>query len=181
MSEEVHKIVMIIPNKESKTVKIELKERKNRKITTTEKWQEFAKEITVENKKGWIGELQKKEIKNEKMCELIKKEIIKKISGYRTQDVLKKLLEEDKLVDTEKVIDLLEESELKCYYCKELVEILYEKAREPKQWTLDRIDNSYGHNKENVVIACLDCNVHRKTMYHERFAFTKQLNIVKIN
>lgn len=181
MSEEVRKIVMIIPNKESKQVKTETKERKNRKITNTEKWQENEKELTIENKKEWIGELQKKEIKNEKMCELIKKEIIKKISGYRTQDVLKKLLEEDKLVDTEKVIDLLEESGLKCYYCKELVEILYEKVREPKQWTLDRIDNRYGHNKENVVIACLDCNVHRKTMYHERFAFTKQLNIVKRN
>lgn len=179
MSEEVRKIV--ISNKESKQVNIEPKERKNRKITNTEKWQENEKELTIENKKGWIEELQKKEIKNEKMCELIKKEIIKKISGYRTQDVLKKLLEEDKLVDREKVIDLLEESELKCYYCKEVVEILYEKVREPKQWTLDRIDNCYGHNKENVVIACLDCNVHRKTMYHERFAFTKQLNIVKKN
>ena len=181
MSEEVRKIVMTISNKESKQVNIEPKERKNRKITNTEKWQENEKELTIENKKGWIEELQKKEIKNEKMCELIKKEIIKKISGYRTQDVLKKLLEEDKLVDRENVIDLLEESELKCYYCKEVVEILYEKVREPKQWTLDRIDNCYGHNKENVVIACLDCNVHRKTMYHERFAFTKQLNIVKKN
>ena len=99
MSEEVRKIVMIIPNKESKQVKTEVKERKNRKITNTEKWQENEKELTIENKKEWIGELQKKEIKNEKMCELIKKEIIKKISGYRTQDVLKKLLEEDKLVD----------------------------------------------------------------------------------
>ena len=62
-----------------------------------------------------------------------------------------------------------------------MVEILYEKVREPKQWTLDRIDNRYGHNKENVLIACLDCNVRRKTMYHERYAFTKQLNIVKKN
>lgn len=54
--------------------------------------------------------------------------------------------------------------------------ILLEK---PKQWTLDRIDNDIGHYSDNVVIACLSCNLHRKTMYHERFLFTKQLNIIK--
>jgi hypothetical protein len=59
------------------------------------------------------------------------------------------------------------------------MKILYEHVREPKQWSLERIDNDYGHNKNNVEIACLSCNLRRKTMYHERFIFTKQLNIVK--
>ena len=67
----------------------------------------------------------------------------------------------------------------KCYYCKENVNVLYEIVREPKQWTLERLDNSFGHNHDNVVIACLNCNVRRRTMYHERYVFTKQLNIVK--
>ena len=51
--------------------------------------------------------------------------------------------------------------------------------REEKQWSVERIDNNFGHNKENVTIACLECNLRRKTMYHERFKFTKQLTIVK--
>jgi hypothetical protein len=44
---------------------------------------------------------------------------------------------------------------------------------------VERIDNSIGHNRTNIVIACLDCNLHRRTMYYERYVFTKQLNIVK--
>ena len=50
-----------------------------------------------------------------------------------------------------------------------------------KQWTLERIDNGMGHNKDNVEIACLLCNLRRRTMYHERYVFTKQMmNVVKI-
>jgi RNase P subunit RPR2 len=79
----------------------------------------------------------------------------------------------------EKVLDLMIESENRCFYCKNRVHILYEYVREPNQWTLERIDNKSGHNKTNVVIACLNCNLHRRTMYHERYVFTKQLNIVK--
>jgi hypothetical protein len=47
------------------------------------------------------------------------------------------------------------------------------------QWTLERIDNDLGHNKNNVEIACLNCNLRRRTMYHERYLFTKELNIIK--
>jgi len=59
------------------------------------------------------------------------------------------------------------------------VHILYENVREPLQWTLERIDNDFGHNKNNVEIACLNCNLRRRTMYHERYLFTKELSIVK--
>jgi hypothetical protein len=71
------------------------------------------------------------------------------------------------------------ETELKCFYCKEYVNIIYEPIREPKQWSLERIDNTYGHNVDNVTIACLSCNIRRRTMYHERYVFTKQLSIIK--
>ena len=57
--------------------------------------------------------------------------------------------------------------------------LLYEKLREPRQWTLERLDNNYGHNKGNLEISCLKCNIDRKTMYHERFMFTKELKIIK--
>ena len=46
-------------------------------------------------------------------------------------------------------------------------------------WTLERINNDFGHNYGNLEIACLSCNIKRRTMYHERFVFTKQLIIVK--
>ena len=81
------------------------------------------------------------------------------------------------LINYDETIEKLLESKLKCYYCKENVIIIYEKIREPKQWTLDRLDNNIGHNKENTVICCLDCNLKRRVKSHEDFKFTKQLII----
>jgi len=112
---------------------------------------------------------------------IIKKQLNTKLQGYRAQDTLKQMFVEEEFMDMENTLRLLKESQLNCYYCKECVKVLYRHVREGCQWTLERIDNDYGHNKTNVVIACLTCNLRRRTMYHERFAFTKQLVITKNN
>ena len=39
------------------------------------------------------------------------------------------------------------------------------------EWTIERIDNSIGHNKGNVEISCLNCNLRRRTMHYERYLF----------
>ena len=106
-------------------------------------------------------------------------QIQSKITGYKSQDLTKKIYELDKFVNLPFTTSLLIQSNLKCYYCKDDVKVLYEHVREPKQWTLERICNDFGHNMGNVEIACLSCNLKRRTMYHERFIFTKQLNIIK--
>jgi hypothetical protein len=110
--------------------------------------------------------------------EIYTSEIKNKLNGYRSQDIIKKIYDTEQFVDFKSAIDLLLKSNLDCFYCKEKVEVLYEPSRTPKQWTLERLDNQFGHNKDNLVIACLHCNLHRKTMYHERFVFTKQLGII---
>jgi RNase P subunit RPR2 len=102
-----------------------------------------------------------------------------KLNGYKSQDVLKELYDATQFVTLQSTLSLLITSEMKCFYCKEPVQVLYQHVREPKQWTLERIDNKHGHNDGNVEIACLSCNLRRRTMYHERFVFTKQLTIVK--
>ena len=56
---------------------------------------------------------------------------------------------------------------------------MYENVREKKQWTLDRLDNEQGHNKDNVVICCLECNIKRGTLDDEKFKFSKQMKIIK--
>ena len=106
-------------------------------------------------------------------------EIKKKINSYKNQDIKKDKL--NNLINYDETIEKLLESKLKCYYCKENVIIIYEKIREPKQWTLDSLDNNIGHNKENTVICCLDCNLKRRVKSHENFKFTKQLIIKKSN
>ena len=67
-----------------------------------------------------------------------------------------------------------------CYYCNQSTLLLYENVREKKQWTLDRIDNDIGHNENNVVIACLECNLRRRRTNTSAFLFTKQLTIVRL-
>jgi hypothetical protein len=109
----------------------------------------------------------------------LSQQIRQKIYGYKYQDIEKGIYSEGEFIKESEVIDLFHSSDMKCYYCKESVLLLYEYVRDPKQWTLERIDNSRGHNKDNVVIACLNCNLRRRCMYHERFVFTKQMNIVK--
>ena len=106
-------------------------------------------------------------------------QIQSKLNGYKSQDVLKELYDPLKFITLKSTMSLLIKSEMKCFYCREQVQVLYQHVREPKQWTLERIDNKHGHNDGNVEIACLSCNLRRRTMYHERFVFTKQLTIVK--
>ncbi len=111
----------------------------------------------------------------------ILQQINNKLSGYKSQDMHKKLYDESAFIKIDTVIQLLIESSLHCFYCKNDIKVLYEVVRETDQWTLDRIDNSMGHNTGNVFIACLSCNLRRKTMYHERYVFTKTCtNVVKL-
>ena len=48
-----------------------------------------------------------------------------------------------------------------------------------EQWTLDRIDNDLSNTDENVIVACLKCNLQRRRQNKDKFLFTKQLKIVK--
>jgi hypothetical protein len=155
------------------------KSKKKRLVTTLESWQITSNDLLYEPQLSYITQLVTNQITSHHPCKLIMQHISQKLNGYKSQDVKKGLFDADRFVDKPYVLDLLSKSSNKCYYCNMNVLVLYENVREPKQWSLDRIFNDQGHNKENLVIACLDCNVSRKTMYHERYAFTKQLVIVK--
>ena len=112
---------------------------------------------------------------------LLAQQIRQKISGYRSQDVEKGILDKEAFVTFSHVVELLRQSDRLCYYCQEPVLLLYEYVREPKQWTLERLDNAYGHNEGNVVVACLRCNLKRRCIASERYVKTKQMsNIVKV-
>jgi 5-methylcytosine-specific restriction endonuclease McrA len=102
-----------------------------------------------------------------------------KIAGYKQQDILKKRLNDNEFIKLDEVIQLLVTSELKCCYCAEDVYILYERVREMKQWSLDRIDNTIGHNTNNLIIACLECNLKRRRTNKDAFLFTKNMVIIR--
>jgi hypothetical protein len=154
---------------------------KKRSVTALDSWQFSAADLEPDMQRVYIKQLHSKSVIAKQPCKVIQQHIMQKLNGYKAQDVKKGFHDPEKFADVEYVIQMLEESLNLCYYCKESVQVLYENVREPKQWSLDRIYNNQGHNKGNLVIACLKCNVSRKTMYHERYAFTKQLVIVKQN
>ena len=178
------------PNSKSKkkeknpenTIKIQEKEKKKRVITEHKLWNFTEEELSFENQ--W-QELNKPE---DIINRWLRSQIKSKIYGYLGQDVEKRAKNPDKIVDPVDAIQInlsnilqkLVDSNLDCFYCREKVRILYEFVRDPKQWTLERIDNKQGHHLGNVEIACLQCNLRRRTMYHERYVFTKQMTIQKI-
>jgi hypothetical protein len=151
--------------KDKKRVEIE-------KLNLTEEYFIFEKQIEIMN-----NILNNDEDKNG--SKILIKQIEKKISSYKQQDIDKKILNNEKIINLKCIIDKLIETEIKCYYCKSKMYVLYENVREPKQWTVDRINNDLGHNNDNFVLACLDCNLKRRCRSADKFLFTKQLNIIR--
>lgn len=164
----MNKVISLITKEKEEKIK------KQRQVIETENWTIEDEDFIPENQ---VIILQNNE--NNKTYNKMIQQINRKISGYKSQDKEKNLYDANNFIILDKILQLLKESGCKCFYCNNLVYILYKHVREPKQWTLERIDNKYGHNNENVKIACLDCNIKRRTMYHERFSFTKQLKIIK--
>jgi hypothetical protein len=102
-----------------------------------------------------------------------------KISSYKQQDILKKRFNKDNFTNFDNVVNLLNDSCLKCHYCKKEIFILYKRVKEMSQWTLDRIDNNLGHNIDNLVISCLKCNLKRRRINKNSFLIAKNMTVKK--
>lgn len=190
MEEENLKKVILQPIDSTLQKKPEkvVKEKNKRVVTKSKKWIFNEEDLLIENQQKCLNLVkvlfqQKKEIENlektaDKKTAFLLQQIHQKIYGYKSQDQEKSLYMPTEFIDCDYVIEKLIENPL-CFYCREPVQLLYEFVREPLQWTLDRIDNKAGHNRGNVEIACLRCNLRRRIMHHERFIFTKQLTITK--
>jgi hypothetical protein len=113
------------------------------------------------------------------VTKIVIQQINKKISSYKQQDILKKILNAEQFIDFNCIIDKMIKCELKCRYCSCEMSVLYDITREMKQWSVDRIDNNKGHNKDNFHLACLECNLKRRRKTDEKFLFTKQLKLIK--
>ena len=181
-----NKKILVIPEtkvekSQDKKVKSQ-KEKVKRQVTETNRWTKFA-DLLGDTQTRIISNLYNNCVADEEkeLATIISQQIGHKIYGYKAQDLEKGLYCAEKFVDFPKILEMFADCSMACFYCKNPVLVLYEYVREPKQWTVERIDNHFGHNKDNIAIACLNCNLHRRTMYHERYMFTKNLNIVKKN
>ena len=146
---------------------------KEKKRLESEKWKN--KELLLDNKKQ-INILNKLYLKEEyEGIKTVKKSIEKKIKGYENQDIKKDKLNKNKLIKYEDLLEILVISKLKCYYCKCDCLLMYDNVREKKQWTLDRLNNDEGHNRDNVVVSCLECNLKKGTIDDKKFKFAGYL------
>ena len=113
--------------------------------------------------------------------ESARKYIKKKISSYQMQDKKKNKLDISKFITYNELIEKMVASKMRCYYCCHQILLFYKHVREPLQWTLDRIDNTRGHNHDNIVLSCLKCNLERRTRDDQKFLFSKQMRVIKNN
>ena len=111
---------------------------------------------------------------------LYKALILKKISNYKRQDASNHIFDPNWFITAEEVLELLVASRLQCYYCRSSCAIHYTEPRFGGQWTLDRLSNDQGHNRQNVVISCLKCNLHRGVKNSSRYKLGKQMKFTKI-
>ena len=112
---------------------------------------------------------------------IMMREIEKKRYGYYQQDLRKKRVENiTEILSKEDLQEKLVESKLKCFYCTKPVYVFYNELRDPKQWSLDRIDNTRPHTTDNTCVSCLECNLKRREISHSGYAFTKSLSIRKL-
>ena len=116
---------------------------------------------------------------DDSLKDIIIKEIKRKINGYKLQDIKKKIYNDDELININNIINKFYNCKLKCYYCDDNVQLFYNIVREPKQWTLDRINNDLCHSNTNTIISCLSCNIKRRLTDKDKFEFTKKLSIIK--
>jgi hypothetical protein len=164
------KYIYIVSEKSDEKI-IKEKKKEKRVVVKEKSWKFTKNDLEFENQIHILQE------KSTKLIQQIKN----KISSYKSQDMEKNIFDSEKFVDISGVFQKLLDSHLHCFYCKNPILLIYEFVREPKQWTLERINNQYGHNTDNIEIACLSCNIRRRTMHYERYIQTKEIqNIVKL-
>jgi len=83
--------------------------------------------------------------------------IDRKLSGYKQQDQKNK---REFNIDAELIIELKQQQNNHCASCNCLMRWQYS-DKDPHQFTVDRINNSLGHIKNNVMLTCLECNRRR--------------------
>ena len=110
----------------------------------------------------------------------ILQKIKNKLSSYKSQDKINKKFDEDKFISLSQLLEMIRDSNLKCYYCNCDMLLVYKNKKETKQWSLERLNNNIGHYNTNTCISCLECNLKRRQTNHEYFKYSKNLVIKKV-
>lgn len=164
-------------DKANKTISFEIKKRENSKKTSVLENSIQQNTTTHKIEVDYVNKLYFNLDFNDNKN--LKSEIKTKLNGYKSQDLKKKRYDEKEFISFDDTVEKLVISKLKCYYCNCGLTIFYNDARQKNQWTLERIDNSICHSKNNVVVSCLECNLKRRCIDSNRFKYSKQFSNIK--
>jgi len=85
------------------------------------------------------------------------------VGNHRLRDIAKGLYDKDNHITTQYLLSLKNYNGDKCYHCKcDLDWDNLQHTRRDRQVTLQRIDNTKGHIKNNCVWCCFECNVKKR-------------------
>lgn len=112
---------------------------------------------------------------------ILTRELQSKLNSYKQQDIKKKLFDNEQIIKIDEIRQKLIDETMTCTFCNKQVVLLYDTVRADNQWTLDRIDNDIGHTNENTKIACLKCNLKRRRTDYDKFHWTKNMTISKLD
>jgi hypothetical protein len=110
---------------------------------------------------------------------IVTKELKQKHASYKSQDKKNNKFDQEQHISYPELLNKLQMSQLKCFYCNDNLLLLYRNKNEKKQWSLERLNNNLGHYNDNTCIACLQCNLQRRNENYEYFQKAKQWKIVK--
>ena len=112
----------------------------------------------------------------------VKNEIRGKLSVYRSGDLKRwgeGFITPENILTWEDIAMMMVEKRCKCFYCHSSYIVRYKNVHDPLQWSVDRIDNTKPHIKDNIVISCLRCNLRRRQREHKEFYDCRNLVIEK--
>lgn len=110
----------------------------------------------------------------------VKNEIRGKLSVYRSGDLKRwgnGCLTPENILTWEDIAMMMVGKRCKCFYCHSPYIVRYKNIHDPLQWSVDRIDNTKPHIKDNIVISCLRCNLRRRQREHREFYDCRNLVI----
>lgn len=90
-----------------------------------------------------------------------------KLMGYKSQDKSKERYNNNNFIKKDEVKKIIAKQNTRCIYCW--------KNLQETDWSLDRIDNTIGHNSGNCLLSCIKCNVYRKNENYKTFYRKKAL------
>ncbi len=99
--------------------------------------------------------------------------LIRNMRGYDKKDGY----DINKLASIDELIQIYNNQNKKCYWCNRIVSSINDELL--KKISIDRINNNIGHEKNNIVIACIFCNLAKNNS--QSTDFKKYLNCLKTN